>query len=474
MNTSVLSPPPMRLWLAIRLPADSHSADNFLEKKLMQLCESLYQFTPHLQIYISEYTQAHGVLLEISRSLTLFGGIKLLLHAVHQHLQSLHTDFHHYRSALAHSAQAAWLRSFADEQHALIDHIDEIIKQQQPDQLRNFFRQQLQTLPINFLDDFPRAVIALKQTGFITLGDVMQQIHTSGLRSFTKRFGNEFSEYLSDMLDISQDLNQPGLFSAPVPMFHPETHFIERLDLEFPSTQLDLLEPGLALLLQKLSQYLHKRQHQCQMIEWHLISIYREREIIRVHCDTPQQQSQLLLDLSLIQLEQFAFRFAVDQVELHCPFTSSLQAQAYHLDFSQQTPSHKTTQDFALTTAKLKARLGDSAIYKVSYKDDHLPELSNDIISYQKTAWQVLPSAQQQALRPKWLFAHPQTIEQTTTGLHWKGKLQLLAGPERIHTHWWDTPTSRDYFMAQRQDGLRIWIFKDLQQQQWFVQGIFC
>lgn len=478
-RTSVLSPPPMRLWLAIRLAADEHAAqhiaEDFLEKKLMGLCESLYQFTPHLQIYISEYTQAHGVLLEISRSLTLFGGVKLLLQAVHQHLQSLEdSSFHQYAYALAHSAQAAWLCSFIEGQNQLLDSIEEIIQQHKADELRNFFRQQLQQLPVTLLEDFPRAVTALEQTGFITLGDVMQQIHASGLRSFTKRFGNEFSAYLSDMLDISQDLNQPGLFSAPVPLFQPETHFVERLDLEFPSTQLDLLEPGLELLLQKLSKYLHQRQHQCQMIEWHLISIYREREIVRVHCDTPQQQSQLLLDLSLIQLDQFAFRFAVDQLELHCPFTSPLQAQAYHLDFSQQAPSHKTTQDFALTTAKLKARLGNSAIYKISYRDDHLPELSNEVIGYQKSSWQVLPKAQQQALRPKWLLAHPQMIEQTLTGLHWKGKLQLLAGPERIHTHWWDTPSSRDYFMAQRQDGLRVWIYKDLQQQQWFVQGIFC
>lgn len=474
-NASVLSPPPMRLWLAIRLDANENPTEDDREKNLVKLCESLYQFTPHLTIYISEYTQDHGVILEISRSLTLFGGLQLLLQALHQHLQTLpDNSFSNYRYGLAHSSQAAWLCSVVEQGiHCLAD-IEKLLKQNNPNQLRILFREQLRTLPVTALHDFPRVIKTLEQTGFMTLGDIMHQIHHSGLRSFTQRYGHEFGEYLSEMLDISQDLNQPGLFSAPIPLFQPETHFVERLDLEFPSTQLDLLEPGLEILLKKLSQHLHKRQHQCQMIEWHLISIYREREIIRVHCDTPQQQSQLLLDLSLIQLEQLAFRFPVDQVELQCPFTAPLQAQAYHLDFSQQSPSHKTTQDFALTTAKLKARLGNSAIYKISYRDDHLPELSNDVIGYQKSAWQVLPSTQQQALRPKWLLAQPQLIEQTLQGLMWKGKLQLLAGPERIHTHWWDTPASRDYFMAQRQDGLRLWIFKDLQQQQWFVQGIFC
>lgn len=474
---SVLSSPAVRLWLAIRLteehPPANNSENNVAEKKLITLCETLYKFTPHLQIFMSEYTSAHGVILEISRSLALFGGVKKLLGNIHRKLQA-DERWQPYCFALGHTAQAAWLCCFLNQHEHSLAHIEKLIEQNHAEQLRNFFHNQLQQLPITCLEDFPRTVITLKQTGFTSLGDIMQQIRVSGLRSFTNRFGHEFSHYLSDMLDISQDMQQPGLFSAPIPIFHPEVSFIERVDMEFPVAQLDLLQPGLEMLLQKLSGHLQQRQLQCQMIEWHLISIYQEREIIRVHCDTPQQHGNLLLDLSLIQLEQYAFRFAIDQLELHCPFTSPLQAAVYHLDFSRQSPSHKTTQDFTLTTAKLKARLGDSAIYKISYKDDHLPELSNDFISYQKAAYQTLPALQQQALRPKWLLASPQTVEQTDIGLHWRGKLQLLAGPERIHTHWWDTPTARDYFMAQRHDGLRVWIYKDFQQQRWFVHGIFC
>ncbi len=477
-NNSVLSPPAMRLWLAIRLSGNtSHHAidtgENSVEKKLMGLCEAFYQFTPHLQMYISGYTDAHGVLLEISRSLTLFGGIKILLEAILQQLRlkGISQDYHY---ALAHTAQAAWLCSFLDDREQSIERVEQQVRHSQPEQLRHFFRQQLQPLPVTCLEEFPRAITTLQQTGFVSLGDVMQQIQVSGLRSFTKRCGNEFSQYLGDMLDISQDLQQTGLFSAPVPVFHPEIQFIERVDLEFPVAQLDLLQPALAMLLQKLSYHLQQRQQQCQMVEWQLISIYRERDLIRVNCDTPQQQGNLFLELSLIQLEQYAFRFAVDQLELHCPFTTPLHAQTYHLDFTRQSPHHTAARDFTLTTAKLKARLGNSAIYKISYKDDHLPELSNDIISYHKTAWQALPVLQQQALRPRWLFAIPQTIEQTAKGLQWRGQLQLLAGPERIHTHWWDTPAARDYFMAQRYDGLRLWIFKELNQQRWFVQGIFC
>ncbi len=480
-SNSVLSPPALRLWLAIQLSNDTDNCQaaklhgsKTIENKLIQLCELLYQFTPHVQLFISEFTHAHGVQLEISRSLTLFGGLTSLLDAIKLQLHS-EDAYRNYRYAVAHTAQAAWLLcGSATQPDTFIQSLDQQLKQYAPAQLRSVFHAQLQPLPLTCLEEFPRIVIALQQTGFVSLGDIMQQLNTSGLRSLTKRFGHAFSQYLGDMLDISHDMQQPGLFSAPVPMFHPELPFIERIEMEFPVAQLDLLQPALSLLLQKLSDHLQRRQQQCQMIEWQLISIYHERELIRVYCDTPQQQGHLLLELSLIQLEQYEFRFAVDQLELHCPFSSPLQTQNYQLDFSQQSHNYKTTQDFTLTTAKLKARLGESAIYKISYRDDHLPERSNHVIGYQKAAWQVLPDMQQQALRPKWLLAAPQIVDQTPAGLHWRGLLQLLAGPERIHTHWWDTPSARDYFMAQRQDGLRLWIFKDLHQQRWFVQGVFC
>ena len=71
------------------------------------------------------------------------------------------------------------------------------------------------------------------------------------------------------------------------------------------------------------------------------------------------------------------------------------------------------------------------------------------------------------------LFATPVAIEQRPQGLYWRGYLRLTLGPERIQGNWWNTPSARDYFLAQRHDHVRLWVFLDLHRQHWFVHGIF-
>jgi len=67
----------------------------------------------------------------------------------------------------------------------------------------------------------------------------------------------------------------------------------------------------------------------------------------------------------------------------------------------------------------------------------------------------------------------PVAIEKNNNDLFWRGQIRLLVGPERIQGQWWKKPTARDYFLAQRQDAVRLWIFHDLHNDQWYVQGIF-
>ena len=56
-------------------------------------------------------------------------------------------------------------------------------------------------------------------------------------------------------------------------------------------------------------------------------------------------------------------------------------------------------------------------------------------------------------------------------------ELQVLSGPERIESGWWDGAlAARDYFIAQAHDGALVWIFRERLPQagpQWFLQGRF-
>ena len=58
------------------------------------------------------------------------------------------------------------------------------------------------------------------------------------------------------------------------------------------------------------------------------------------------------------------------------------------------------------------------------------------------------------------------------------GALELLAGPERIETGWWDgADVRRDYYVAQTPGGGRAWIFRDHRRGtddgEWWVHGWF-
>ncbi|MDE2146376.1 MAG: DNA polymerase Y family protein, partial [Burkholderiales bacterium] len=60
--------------------------------------------------------------------------------------------------------------------------------------------------------------------------------------------------------------------------------------------------------------------------------------------------------------------------------------------------------------------------------------------------------------------------------------LQLVSGPERIETGWWDgEPALRDYYIAQADDGALVWIYRARLagppgrplDSPWFLQGRF-
>jgi protein ImuB len=84
--------------------------------------------------------------------------------------------------------------------------------------------------------------------------------------------------------------------------------------------------------------------------------------------------------------------------------------------------------------------------------------------------------------RPLWLLREPQPLPEQASRPWLDGAaLQLLAGPERIESGWWDGAlTARDYFIARANDGALVWIYRarlPLASTHdgggWFLQGRF-
>lgn len=88
------------------------------------------------------------------------------------------------------------------------------------------------------------------------------------------------------------------------------------------------------------------------------------------------------------------------------------------------------------------------------------------------------PSAQAGLTRPVWLLPEPQALALCDARPQFEGRpLQLLAGPERLETGWWDDAlVLRDYFIAATSAGALLWIYRARLPQQgegWFLQGRF-
>src|SRR5690606_11933569 len=120
-----------------------------------------------------------------------------------------------------------------------------------------------------------------------------------------------------------------------------------------------------------------------------------------------------------------------------------------------------------------KARLGETAVYKLSYQDSRVPELTNAILALSEKCNQELPDIHRKALRPTWLLSNPEAIEERENRLYWHGYLSTLAGPERVIGQWWEGTIARDYYLAKRHDNVPVWIFFNLMDKSRYVHGGF-
>ena len=70
--------------------------------------------------------------------------------------------------------------------------------------------------------------------------------------------------------------------------------------------------------------------------------------------------------------------------------------------------------------------------------------------------------------RPLWMLPEPALLPADC-------RLQLITGPERLETGWWDEDgISRDYYTAADPGGRRLWVFRNRNRaSSWYLHGYF-
>lgn len=431
----------------LRDPKQEHALLNALQ-------ETLYQITPHIQLLHlpGQGYAEHAIALEISDCLHLFGGWLPLLQLIRESLSPLLLAMH-YKLAVAHSPTAAWLLTWQTSSNVLHKPTQEAIQKQ------------LLSLSIQHLLHYPKIISQLDSMGFATLGDLFRHIERpsnqfdySGLQ---KRFGKSFVDYLHSIFDT----NRPTVR----PWFNEKIEFFDNIEFDYPLNNWEWLLPCMEDLLRKLSSFLQKNQKKTQLIIWRLSDITHNNESLIVRTHKPTSDWNILLELSKIHFSQKALPFSVDSVELRCRQLLNKELTTVDLFQDSKIPGENSEREKLST--KLNARLGEHATYRLSRLDAHLPELTQEKVALQTPERELdIPLS---ALRPTWLFDPPTPIQPKANGLFWHGYLKLLQGPERITGQWWVKPEERDYFLAIRDDFVRLWLFYERIQRQWYVQGVF-
>jgi protein ImuB len=119
---------------------------------------------------------------------------------------------------------------------------------------------------------------------------------------------------------------------------------------------------------------------------------------------------------------------------------------------------------------RLRSRLGAAAVHGIAMCADHRPDHASA---------QAEPGTRQLALdfdlRPFWLLAQPQALEEMGAVPCHHGPLKLLAGPERIESGWWDgADMARDYFIARAANEALLWVYRERSPAgAWYLHGIF-
>ena len=372
-----------------------------------------------------------GLLLEAEASGRLFGQPEELAGRLARELGRLG---YHAMAGSAPTPEAAWLAAGEGL------HIDAV----------GAIRRQLGPLPLRRLQLEPTQVTAMERMGFRQLRDLLRLPH----KALNRRFGPALADYLDRLLGVRAD---------PRVLYRPPETFSSRLDLPAEiGTNQALLFP-LKRLLEELCGALRGGDTAVQAVQ---ITLAHEEPhaaqgdtLLELGLQSPTQDPARLLAVLRQRLERLRLPGPVRAIRLEAPRLLKFDAGQHSL--FRDTPAERQ-QDIAQLIERLQARLGRGSVSGLTGVEDHRPEYS-----WRARALDEPPRCAALAHRPAWLLPQPRrcTI----------GNYEILAGPERIESGWWDgRDCRRDYFIVRDVHGSLLWAFREYKPRPgWYLHGIF-
>ncbi|TMS56577.1 DNA polymerase Y family protein [Imbroritus primus] len=412
---------------------------------------ALLQFTPCVATALDE-----AVLLEVSGSLRLFGGMRALCRLVRQTAQQLGCST---VLSCAPTAHGAWLLARGGHGTRRTVRLTRL-------------HARLDTLPTGVLPEAGPEQAWLAGLGCRTLG-ALRRLPRAGLR---RRCGPA----MLDALDRAYG-DTPALLDwleAP-PTFHARAELPDRM------THAEHAQHAADGLLAQMLGWL--QVHQYAVTHY---TLYLEHErgrqaiaptALEIALAEPTWQHAHLTRLLRERLAKLvltapilAVGLSVTQVQARAPLSETLFPEP-----------GGTAQDHARLLELLAARLGPEHVLRARPQADHRPERAN----HWEPATLAVPRSARPAShpttapplpRPAWLLDAPIPLAVHGHAPHYGTPLRLMSPPERIESGWWDGDTvMRDYYVAMDDGHACYWIYRERRSSQdhaparWYLHGLF-
>ena len=391
---------------------------------LARLAEATSRLTPNIHI-----SESFGLLLDVSASLTLFGGTHALLLQAQAISQAQHIRTHIVLAATASGAR--WLAR--GHRQLVVDNN-----------------------PAAWLDD-----LALENTDFSA--ELIAELHALNLHNLAsvrrlpstelnRRYGTALTLALAQAYaEATETLS----FWQPVVRF---SETVEFLDL---AREQDHWMPGVETLLLQLQDFLRSRAATTASIVFcfHLGSQqFTELPLQAAH---GTHLAQDWLRLFNARIERLPIAHEISSISLSCERTEPMR----FADIDLFDKSKERDREWSALTTLLKLRLGDTALQPPGSNANALPESITTRASANNS----------EDLRPVWLVDPPRRL--TERELNAFSQSFPMQQPERIAENWshpdGHPSTLRDYYIARTPDHRALWVFRERLRNAWFLQGVF-
>lgn len=399
-----------------------HAAES---ARLESLADWAYRFSTEVSIAAPD-----ALFVEIGASLTLFGGWPALERRMRAELGAFAPV---HRLAVAPTAAAAQVLAGCADGTAIMA----------PATLM----QALDALPLDASGFAATTTTSLRGMGFRHLREVFRLPRAE----LARRIGEDALAHLDRLRGAAVETLTRHL---------PRARFERRIEFDHGIESTTALQFPLQRLIREFAAFLVARDGGVQRFSLVLGHERDARTRIDIGLLAPAQEAGSLLEFARLRLERITLPAPVHSLTINAD------------DLPPLCPLHRDLFDagrgetlaWPALTERLRARLGDEALHGLACVADHRPECAwrfvdpsvadagntnrapRNPVSGRENAPVTASGA-----RPFWLLPRPIPLRPAP---------QVLAGPERIESGWWDgADRRRDYYLVRTRSGQRAWAF---------------